>query len=173
MIQTHRECQWSLRSTLPMLMNQRVGHHHHASDVNAVIHWYGRRCSSSTDTRDVRHSYCCWSRKRNTNSLFNHTSLFLCYRHLNNRSTGIKVYSLGSILTLVLKHLSSARRWQQPVKKCICHWIFNSGDSNRETSLYEVRHWLLHWIFVFWDIYIYIYIYIYKRLKQWTFYQNH
>ncbi len=42
---------------LPMLMNQRVGHHH-ASDVNAVIHWYGRRqnvrFSSSTDTRDVK-----------------------------------------------------------------------------------------------------------------------
>ncbi len=34
-------------------------------------------------------------RKSNTNGLFNHTSLFLCYRHLNNRSTGIKVYSLG------------------------------------------------------------------------------
>ncbi len=30
-------------------------------------------------------------------SLFNHTSLFLCYRHFNNisRPTGIKVYSLG------------------------------------------------------------------------------
>ncbi len=39
--------------SLPMLMNQRVGHHH-ASDVNAVIHWYGRRqntyCSRSTNT---------------------------------------------------------------------------------------------------------------------------
>ncbi len=37
-------------------MNQRVGHHH-ASDVNAVIHWYGRRqymrWSSSTDAYDV------------------------------------------------------------------------------------------------------------------------
>ncbi len=55
---SQRECQWSLRSTLPMLMNQRVGHHHHTSDVNAFIHWHGRqqntRCSSSTDTRDVK-----------------------------------------------------------------------------------------------------------------------
>ncbi len=34
------------------------------------------RCSSSTDTRDVKHS-CCWSRKSNTDGLFNHTSLFL------------------------------------------------------------------------------------------------
>ncbi len=42
-----------------MLMNQRVGHHH-ASDVNAVIHWYGRLQNMrklkvcSTDTRDVK-----------------------------------------------------------------------------------------------------------------------
>ncbi len=83
---SHCECHWSMRSTLqlPMLINQRVGHHH-ASDGNVVIHWYGRRqnmhCSSSTDTRDVKqvlkHSCCCWSRKSNTSSLFNHTSLFL------------------------------------------------------------------------------------------------
>ncbi len=33
--------------------------------------------------------------ERATQSLFNHTELCLCYRHLNNRSTGIKVYSLG------------------------------------------------------------------------------
>ncbi len=43
--------------SLPMLMNKRVGHHH-ASDVNAVIHWYGlwpnTRCSCSTDAYDVK-----------------------------------------------------------------------------------------------------------------------
>ncbi len=39
-------------------VDESEGRHHHASDVNAVIHWYGRRqntrCSSSTDTRDVK-----------------------------------------------------------------------------------------------------------------------
>ncbi len=43
--------------SLPVLMNRRVSHHH-ASDVNVVIHWYGQRqntsCSRSTDTRNVK-----------------------------------------------------------------------------------------------------------------------
>ncbi len=40
--------------------------------------------------------------QKEQHSLFNHTSLFLSYRHLNNRSTGIKVFSLG-INTYCLK----------------------------------------------------------------------
>ncbi len=28
-------------------------------------------------------------------------------------------------------------------KKSIWHWIIHSGDSNSDTSLYEVRHWLI------------------------------
>ncbi len=43
--------------SLLMLMNQRVCHHH-PSDVNAVVHRYGRRqntcCSCSTDAYDVK-----------------------------------------------------------------------------------------------------------------------
>lgn len=31
----------------------------------------------------MHHSRCCWSRK--SKSLFNHTLLFLCYRHLSNK----------------------------------------------------------------------------------------
>ncbi len=45
------------KHVLSLLMNQRVGHHH-ASDVNAVIHWYGwwqnTRCLCSNDAYDVK-----------------------------------------------------------------------------------------------------------------------
>ncbi len=50
------ECEKHVFS-MPVLKNQRVSHHH-ASDVNVVIHWYGQRqntsCTRSTDTRSVK-----------------------------------------------------------------------------------------------------------------------
>ncbi len=61
-----------------MLMNQRVDHHH-ASDVNAVR--LNMRCSSSTDTHDVKQVL---------------KDIQICiHAALNNRNTGIKFYSLG------------------------------------------------------------------------------
>ncbi len=60
---SHRECQWSVRSTFCScpcwwIRGSIIINHHHASDVNAVFHWYGRRqnphCSCSTDTRDLK-----------------------------------------------------------------------------------------------------------------------
>ncbi len=85
---SHRECQWSVRSTFvrcPMLMNQKIGHHY-ASDVNAVIHWYGRLqnmcCSSSTDTIDVKQV------------LKTFKSAFMLLL-IQKENTGIKMYSLG------------------------------------------------------------------------------
>ncbi len=53
-----------------------VSHRKHLKDIQICIH-------AAADP------------ERATQSLFNHTELCLCYRHLNNRSTGIKVYSLG------------------------------------------------------------------------------
>ncbi len=84
------ECEKHVLS-LPMLMNQRVGHHH------AVIHWYGRRqnmrWSSSSDAYDVKQvlntfksAFMLLLIQKEQHSLFNHTSVFLCYRHLNIRS---------------------------------------------------------------------------------------
>ncbi len=86
--------------SLPMLINQRVGHHH-ASDVNAVIHWYGQNtgCSRSSDAYDVKQvlktlksAFMLLLVQKEQHSLFNHTSLFQTferhyYRHLDNRST--------------------------------------------------------------------------------------
>ncbi len=58
---SHRVCQWSVRSTFCS-------------------------CPCVNLMPSNLHLCCCWSRKSNTNSLFNHTPLFPCYRHLNNRS---------------------------------------------------------------------------------------
>ncbi len=83
--------------SIPMLMNQRVGHHH-ASGVNAVIHLYRRRqntrCSCSTDAYDVKQvlkTFCIHAvagPERATQTVFSTTHHYFCYRHLNNRSTG-------------------------------------------------------------------------------------
>ncbi len=89
---------------LPMLMNQRVGHHH-ASDVNAVIHMSGdKSCTAQaplilamwchkTDVKDIQLCiHAAADPERATQTLFSTTHHYFCYRHLNNRSTGIKVY---------------------------------------------------------------------------------
>ncbi len=85
---SHDECQWSVRSTFCSCLC-----------VNAFIHWNGRRqntrCSSSTDTRHVKQVLKTFKsalmlllvQKEQLKPFFNHTSLFLCYRHLNNKST--------------------------------------------------------------------------------------
>ncbi len=96
---SHRECQWIVRSTfchcpcwwirgsaiimLPMWTLSFTD-----------IHWQNTRCSSSTDAYDVKQvlktfksAFMLLLVQKEQHSLFNHTSLFLCYRHLNNRST--------------------------------------------------------------------------------------
>ncbi len=72
--------------SLPMLMNLRVGHHH-ASDVNTVIHLYGLRtnthCSCSTDAYDVKQvlkTFCIHAAagpERETQS-FHHSHHYFC-----------------------------------------------------------------------------------------------
>ncbi len=101
--------------------------HHHASDVNAVIHWYGQRknmrCSCSTDAYDVKQvlktfksAFMLLLVKKEQHSLFNHTSLFICYRHLNNRSTrdapNVQTLLLGScsVTFLLVKACANAIR---------------------------------------------------------------
>ncbi len=77
-----------------------VSHRKHLKDIQICIH-------AAADPE-----------RATQNSIFNHTSLFLCYRHLNNRSrpTGIKVYSLG-INTYCLQ-LRSKRKYLKGVVDC-------------------------------------------------------
>ncbi len=101
---SHRECQWSVRSTfcscpcwwirgsaiitLPMWMLSFI-------DMGATkhallkLHWHSR---CETGVKDI---HAAADPERATQTVFSTTQLFLCYRHLNNRSTGIKVYSFG------------------------------------------------------------------------------
>ncbi len=82
-------------------MNQRVSHH--ASDVNAVIHWHvfkksllklhwHSRCETVKDIQICIHAAA--DPERATQTVFSTTHYF-CYRRLNNRRTGIEVYRLG------------------------------------------------------------------------------
>ncbi len=101
---SHSECQWSVRSTfcrcpcrwisgsaiitLPMwtLSFTDMG-----SDKN--WHWHSR---CETGVKDIQiYIHAAADPERATQIVFSTTHHYFGYRHLNDRSTGIKVYSLG------------------------------------------------------------------------------
>ncbi len=86
---SHRECQWSVRSTFCRCPCKWI----RGSAIITLPMWtlsFTDMGGDKTRAAQAPLTLAMWNR-----CLFNHTSLFLCYRHLNNRSTGIKVYSLG------------------------------------------------------------------------------
>ncbi len=65
------------------------------------LHWHSRREIGVKDIQICIHAAA--DPEKATQTVFSSTRNYLCYRHLNNRSTGIKLYSKHLLFTVAIK----------------------------------------------------------------------